>query len=199
MPNIIVEAVTVTLTAATASALTCADTSGLYMGQRGWAVKSDNTGNVEVVVVSVISSTQFLCQTVTNIKNSGGADLSLYNGGKFYFDKQVVGGSKGTVGVTRKVTNVAAATYDLATNDDILDVTYTSTGAVTNLRLMTAQMIAGRTVVVKDGGRNAGTNNITITTEGAEKIDGADTLVISTNGGSKTITVNSDGTGWMTI
>jgi hypothetical protein len=102
-------------------------------------------------------------------------------------------------GITRKVTAVAAATYDLLITDDILDVTYTATGAVTNLRLMTAQMVAGRTIVIKDGGGMAGTNNITITTEGAEQIDGADTLVINVNWGSYTLVANTAATGWRII
>lgn len=108
--------------------------------------------------------------------------------------------SWGTINrVTPNVVAVNAATYDLVATDDILDVTYTATGAVTNLRLMTAQMVVGRTIVVKDGGGNSGTNNITITTEGAEKIDGADTLVIKTNYAAMTLTVNAAGTGWLVI
>jgi len=100
---------------------------------------------------------------------------------------------------TRNVTAVAAATYDLVTTDDILDVTYTGTGAVTSLTLPTAQMIKGRTIVIKDGGGLAGTNNITIDTEGGEQIDGADTFVMNANWESVTLTVNTAGTGWRVI
>lgn len=99
--------------------------------------------------------------------------------------------------VSHNVTNVNAATYALLTTDYILDVTYTSTGAVTSLSLPTAQMVVGRTIVIKDTGLSAGTNNITITTEGAELIDGSNTFVMNTNGESVTIFAKS--TGWFII
>ena len=94
----------------------------------------------------------------------------------------------------RNVTTVNVATYDLLITDYILHVIYTITGAVTSLTLPTAQTTAGRTIVIKDAGLTAGTNNITIDTEGSEKIDGANTLVINSNGSS--ISLYSDGIGW---
>jgi peptidoglycan/xylan/chitin deacetylase (PgdA/CDA1 family) len=90
MPSIALSPITISITNATLDALTCASTAGLYKGQSGWATKSDGSGNVNVVINSVISTTIFLCQTVANKNNSGGADLSLYNGGKVFFDAQVV-------------------------------------------------------------------------------------------------------------
>ena len=77
------------------------------------------------------------------------------------------------------ITTVNAATYDLLVTDDILNVTYTATGAVTSLTWPTAQMTAGRIVTIKDAGLNANTNNITIDTGGSETIDGAATLTIN--------------------
>jgi hypothetical protein len=99
--------------------------------------------------------------------------------------------------IYRNVTTVNAATYDLLASDDILNVTYTATGAVTSLTLPTAQCVSGRVIVIKDAGGLAGTNNITISTEGAEKIDGLDTLVINNNYNS--VTLYSDGTNWFAI
>jgi len=92
------------------------------------------------------------------------------------------------------VTIVAAATYDLLVTDYILDIAYTATGAVTSLTLPTAQVVKGRIIIIKDSGGTAGTNNITIDTEGAETIDGAATAVISSNYTS--INLYSDGTNW---
>jgi len=97
-------------------------------------------------------------------------------------------------GITHKVTTVNAATYDLLVTDYILHVTYTVTGAVTSLTLKTAQAVEGRTIVIKDAGGNAGINNITIDTEGAETIDGAATAVINTN--YSAINIYCDGTNW---
>lgn len=97
--------------------------------------------------------------------------------------------------IFRHITTVNAATYDLLPSDDILDVTYTATGAVTSLTLPTAQCVAGRTIVIKDAGGNAGTNNITI--DSTDNIDGAGTYVISTDYDS--ITLYSTGTTWRVI
>ena len=92
------------------------------------------------------------------------------------------------------VTTVNAATYDLLAIDDILNVTYTGTAAVTSLTLPTAQSVVGRIITIKDAGYNAGTNNITIDTEGAELINNGDTYVINADGNS--IDIYSDGTDW---
>jgi hypothetical protein len=103
-----------------------------------------------------------------------------------------------TTAIGRKVavTNINAATYDVIATDEILDVSYTSTAAVTSITLPTAQMVKGRILTIKDTGLNAGVNNITIDTEGAEHIDGEDTYVMDANKESIQIFVNAAGTGW---
>jgi hypothetical protein len=100
-------------------------------------------------------------------------------------------------GHTNHITTVNAATYDFLTTDYILHVTYTATAAVTSLTLPTAQCVSGRTLIIKDAGGNAGTNNITIDTEGAETIDGENTLVISSDYGAYTL--YSDGSNWFIL
>ena len=90
MSYIDIPAITISLTGAAAGSLTCASTAGLYIGQRGWAVKSDGSGNIEVLVSQIIDATHFLCQSLANKNNAGGVDLSAYNGGKVYLDKQLV-------------------------------------------------------------------------------------------------------------
>jgi hypothetical protein len=99
--------------------------------------------------------------------------------------------------LTLNTTTVNAATYDLLVTDYLLLVTYTSTGAVTSLTLPTAQTTAGRTIVIKDAGGNAATNNITIDTEASQTIDGNATLLITTSYAS--VTLCSDGTNWLVI
>ena len=100
-------------------------------------------------------------------------------------------------GVALSLTTVNAATYDLQPTDAVLHVTYTGTGAVTNLRLMSDQVYSGRTVKIKDAGGNATTNNITITTEGAETIDGQATWILGID--YESVEIYSDGTNWFTI
>jgi len=94
------------------------------------------------------------------------------------------------------ITSLNAATYDLLVTDDIIHVVYTATAAVTSLTLPTAQVQSGRVITINDAGNNAGTNNITIDTEGSELIDGAATKVINTNNDS--VELYSDGNNWFT-
>lgn len=92
------------------------------------------------------------------------------------------------------VTTVNTPTYTLLVDDYILNVIYTATGAVTSLMIPTEQTTEGRVLIVKDAGGSAGTNNITIETEGSEKIDGDFTLVI--NSDHSAINLYSDGSNW---
>ena len=91
------------------------------------------------------------------------------------------------------VAAVGASTYDVLATDQILSVTYTGTGAVA-IDLKTAQTISGRVLVVQDAGGNAAVNNITITTQGGELINGAATFVM--NGNYEAINLYCDGTNY---
>jgi hypothetical protein len=87
-------------------------------------------------------------------------------------------------------TTTTAGAYSVLATDQIVNVAYTTTGAVT-VTLPTAQAVAGRTILIKDVDGNANTNNITVATEGAETIDSG---VLTVDYGS--IEVYSDGTNW---
>ncbi len=91
-----------------------------------------------------------------------------------------------------KLTVVDAATYNVLPTDQLLHVTYTSTGAVTNLQLMTNLLSNTHVLTIKDAGGLCATNNITIQTQGSETIDGAATYVMSDN--YQAIDVYTDGT-----
>jgi hypothetical protein len=99
-----------------------------------------------------------------------------------------------TGGQFRSTTSITAATYDLLVSDYFLNCDYTATAAITSLTLPTAQMVAGRIIHIVDTGGSANTNNITIDTEGAEKISGADTQIISSAYGA--VSLMSNGTHW---
>lgn len=75
-------------------------------------------------------------------------------------------------------------------------LTDTTSKAVT-ITLTTSSLSVGYTVVIKDTGGNASINNITIATQGSEKIDGQNTIIIDSN--YKSVTLFSDGTNWYTI
>lgn len=67
----------------------------------------------------------------------------------------------------------------------------TDTSAVRTITISTADVVDGRTFIFKDESGAAGTNNITIDTEGAETIDGAASVLITVNYGA--VKLYSDG------
>ncbi|MFQ5874303.1 MAG: hypothetical protein ACE5JL_10945 [Dehalococcoidia bacterium] len=87
------------------------------------------------------------------------------------------------------------ANYTATATDKIIGVD--TTGGAVTITLPTAETTAGRTYVVKDQGGSAGTNNITVATEGAQTIDGSATDAISANYGSQGY--YSDGTNWFKV
>lgn len=91
---------------------------------------------------------------------------------------------------------VNAATKTTSIEEDILFVTYTPTGTVA-ITLASATAVSGKEIIIKDAGGNATTNNITISTEGIETIDGQATYAIVGNYDS--VTLVSDGTNWLVI
>ena len=138
--------------------------------------------------------------TITDTLYSAGSLMidvsSAVAGGSFTVDVDgnvVISGSltTGTPSVTA-VTVVSTATYDLLTADDVLHVTRTATGACA-ITLKTDQVIDGRKFTLKDAA-TASVNNITIDTEGAELIDGAATVVISSD--LSALGFYCDGTNW---
>ena len=93
-------------------------------------------------------------------------------------------------------TTVAGATYTVLRTDDIIHSTYSATGAVT-ITIPTALMAEKKTFTIKDAGGKAGTNNITIATQGAETIDGGVTYIITND--YDAITLYSNGSHWFII
>ncbi len=89
----------------------------------------------------------------------------------------------------------STATTNFNPDTDILEVPYTATGAAT-VNLPPVVGMVGRSVCVKDTG-TAAVNNITINGDGAETIDGAATLVISTTKGKAWLF--SDGAEWFVL
>lgn len=96
----------------------------------------------------------------------------------------------GTVDGSFKLTRTATATdYDITASNVYVGVT--STAAARTVRILTAAIVVGAVFIIADESLVAGTNNITISTEGAETIDGSDTAVICEDGGSITLIATS--------
>lgn len=82
-------------------------------------------------------------------------------------------------GVVKDNTQVNASTYIALITDNKLCVDYTATGIVTIT--LPSVLPNGFQLVVTDTAGNATTNNITIDTEGVEKINGLDTYLLDAN------------------
>lgn len=87
-----------------------------------------------------------------------------------------------------------SAAYTTARDDEIVGVD--SSGGTVTITLDSASAADGHRKTIKDEAGSAGTNAITVDTEGSETIDGSSSVSISSNYGS--VTVYSDGTNWFT-
>lgn len=120
-----------------------------------------------------------------------------FHSGKIEADRQEIARESYLKGRQKvNVTTLAAGTYSVGEQDYIISVTYTATGAVT-VDIPTDLVTVGRTIIVNDTGAGAGTNNIVITTEASETIDGSASKTISANNG--TVALFSDGTNWFSF
>jgi len=180
-------------------------TGTIWQGNTGWWGTVDGFSGGLLPEVATSTNPNLVMNYAdldTGVGASAADQLSLVAGGvegiRISEDTLVVIDLKGTMvthgSMINAVTTVNAATYDLLISDHILNITYTSTGAVTSLTLPTAQVYSGRNLIIKDAAGNASTYNITIDTEGSEKIDGADTAVINTD--YESISLYCDGSNW---
>jgi len=85
---------------------------------------------------------------------------------------------------------------DYTTQNEKIIAVDTSSQAIT-ITLATNDVYEGKEFIIKDLTGNAGTNHITIQTEGSETIDGNDTISITTDNGS--VHLISDGSNWFTV
>jgi hypothetical protein len=88
-----------------------------------------------------------------------------------------------------------ATAGNVSTDDEVI-IGVTDTSSARTVQLSSSDNVAGRLLIVKDESGAAGTNNITISTEGAETIDGQSTVTITADYGSKKF--YSNGTDWFT-
>jgi hypothetical protein len=96
---------------------------------------------------------------------------------------------------THPITTALLYKY-VTTPTDYFVAIYDTSKAV-NVELTTVDMVSGRVIIVKDCSGAASVNNITVSTQGAEKIDFVDTVVISVNSGA--VKVCADVLQWDTI
>lgn len=107
----------------------------------------------------------------------------------------VVSGSEGELSGGFIVGRTGTSQSGTTGNEVIIGVT--STASARTITLASASTNNGRMVIIKDESGGAGTNNITVDTEGSEVIDGAATKVINANYG--VLRVYNDGTNWFSF
>lgn len=84
-----------------------------------------------------------------------------------------------------------------ALSDDDVIIGVTDTSVPRTITLASLDVADGRIMLIKDESGSAGTNNITIATEGAETIDGASSTSIIVDYG--VLRIYSDGTNWFSF
>jgi len=90
---------------------------------------------------------------------------------------------------------VSTTSYQTTSTNHVLFVI--PVGGGSTITLQTSDCINGREIIIKDTNGSAGTDNITIETQGSETIDGAATYTINSNYGK--VTLISNGTNWFTL
>lgn len=112
---------------------------------------------------------------------SSNAALTIAQGGNVCIG-DTVANSKLQVAGSFAVERLASA-VSVSTVDEVI-IGITDTSAARTVTIQTADITAGtRLFIIKDESGAAGTNNITIATQGSETIDGASTITISANYG----------------
>ena len=151
---------------------------------------SSNTSDISTLQSQVIS---------ISANNSDDVSLTLLSGISGNLQSQITTNTDDISTLQSQVIQISgglwsrtAAISGNSSNEDVIGVTDTSVART--ITLSTSDVINGNHLIIKDESGGAGTNNITIDTEGTEKIDGQDTAVIGSNYDS--ISLYSDGSNW---
>lgn len=107
------------------------------------------------------------------------------------FVKPGTGGIEIEGPISIETTRVAV---DTQTDGSVSDWAMTDTSIPRTFTIGTVDEVTDRILTFTDESLNAGTNNITIDTQGASLIDGAASVVISVDGGG--VSVKFDSTNW---
>jgi hypothetical protein len=87
MPAINFSGQTIAITGVTGTVLSCASTAGLYTGLIGTMVDSTGANSTRVSLQQILTATTLVCKFQSI---PAGATFTTYNGGKVFFDSQVV-------------------------------------------------------------------------------------------------------------
>ncbi len=124
---------------------------------------------------------------------ASGGKVYISTGSRIYLSAYV---TQLNCGQTIHRVAVSASNYSTGPQDYMICYTSITSGGNT-VTLGSSQVEDGRIIIVKDESGNAGTDNITVATQGSETIDGAATVTINTNYG--VVRLYSDGSNWFTF
>jgi hypothetical protein len=146
---------------------------------------------VEEILSDVWDSTNHTIQIEMNQSNITG-DLAVGD------ELTVTGAATFSSFLNTPIEAVEAASYTLDADSEatVFAVDYTTTGAVSFI-LGSDVAVDGRHIIVYDEDGNANTNNITISTEGSETINGAATYTMDAD--SEAVHLVSDGTNFFVL
>lgn len=163
-------------------------TTNAAIGLGGSATVSVPAGGIGLTELS----NPFALPSITDLDLDGN---DLVDGAVTAWDASLFGGDgavpRGSLDDRRAVTTQTASTSNLlytTADEEIILVDTETNGLDFEVELATADAVAGNTIRVVDVGGGAQDNNITVSTEGAETINGASTDLISENYGALTLT-----------
>jgi len=190
-----------------------ANTLSLEGDDRKPAVSIARAGTANINIVDVLGNT-LLCDTLSAMVTAGivtitrggtavtAAQLTAYKQGadmdRYDYDTDddgVVDTAESMDATSRTAVTVAMSPYTVLATDTILQTA--STTGVIGLTLPAG--VDGKTYIVKDGSGSAGTNAVTITPDGAERIEGAATYVINSNYQAIELYYDSASTDWKVL
>ncbi len=146
----------------------------------------DDDGTVSLTPGSLLTPTLKEARTV-------GIDIL----GNLFHNASFISG--GEVRITNRV-DVNSTTHTVDTEQTYISVLHTATAAVAiTLTDSTTTVNDGMIVIIKDSGYNAGTFNITISASGSDTVENGASLVMSTNGASVILRLNSSTADWEKI
>jgi len=199
LPNIAFRSARGTKVSPTASQLNDFLGSVFFKGHDGVSFPSGSSAEIRAIAAETFTVGNNGADIAFHVTANGSTTrlekMRLTNDGKLGINQDTPAhllDLQGSLGVKR----VASGAGNVNTADEVI-IGVDNTAAPRTVTLQTADTVVGRILFVKDESGGAGTNNITIGTEASETIDGAATLVISSNFGVARL--YSDGTNWFTL
>ncbi|RLC33998.1 hypothetical protein DRH14_03920, partial [Candidatus Shapirobacteria bacterium] len=158
------------------------------------ALSFESVGNITLAAGALVDGVDISNLSLSNLPQAPSADLDINNYDIFNINS-LFGVNLSLSGGVIMHRVATASNYNVTNTDYYVGVTDTS--VVRTITLLSAARSNGKIIYIKDESGGAATNNITIVTEGAETIDGANNYIINVNYGA--VQLICDGTNWFAL